>query len=95
MPIVLYSGKTIKSLSIKKKKVRDVSSSSCHEHVQDQLVQGKKDYYLLTIPGNPSFTPLTISQIFSAFAITSSFVCNLGIGYWKTQTPTVSSELEI
>ena len=49
----------------------------------------------LTIPGNPSLTPLTMSQIFLAFSITSSLVCNLGIGYWKTQHPTVSSELEI
>ena len=49
----------------------------------------------LTIPGNPVLTPLTMSQIFLAFSITSSLVCNLGIGYWKTQHPTVSSELEI
>ena len=26
---------------------------------------------------------------------TSSFVCKRGIGYWKTQHPTVSGELEI
>ena len=49
----------------------------------------------LTIPGNPILTPFTMSQIFLALAITSSLVCNLGIGYWNTQHPTVSSELEI
>jgi hypothetical protein len=32
-------------------------------------------------------------QIFLTFSCTSSFVCNLGILYWYTHTPTVSGEL--
>ena len=48
-----------------------------------------------SIPGRPTLTPFTMSQIFLAFSITSSLVCNRGMGYWKTQTPTVSSDEEI
>ena len=48
-----------------------------------------------SMPGKPVLTPLTISQIFLAFSVTSSLVWSRGIGYWKTQTPTVSGELEI
>jgi len=43
-----------------------------------------------SIPGRPLFVPLTMSHILRAFSRTSSFVCNRGIGYWNTHTPTVS-----
>ena len=50
---------------------------------------------MISIPGNPILVPLTMSHIFWALAYTSSVVWRRGMGYWKTQTPTVSGELEM
>ena len=46
-----------------------------------------------SMPGKPCFMPSMMPQIFLTFSCTSSFVCNLGILYWYTHTPTVSGEL--